>query len=85
MTTTPSIGSAGYVNGIVTNAERMPAAPSRRQSGVPARLAALSTRCGLRFGFVEKLKIPCPAGLRPVRNDDHAVGVTAGIVERSGP
>ena len=29
--------------------------------------------------------MPCPAGFRPVRNDDHAVGVTAGMVERSGP
>ena len=29
--------------------------------------------------------MPCSPGLRPVRNDDHAVGVNAGIVERSGP
>jgi hypothetical protein len=32
-----------------------------------------------------KAKIPWPAGLSPVRNDDHAVGVKAGIVDRSGP
>ena len=73
------------MNGTVTNAERRPAAPSARQKGAPPRVAALSMRCVPRFGFVEKLKMPCPAGLRPVRNDDQAVGVTAGIVERSGP
>src|SRR5262245_43470879 len=68
-----------------TNADRAAAAPRTRQNGLPPRLAALSTRCGLRFGLVEKLKIPCPAGFRPVRKDDQAVGVTAGMVERSGP
>src|SRR5690348_17644815 len=81
----PSIGSGGYVKGTVTNAERMPACPSIRHSGAPDRLAALSTRESERFGFEEKLKMPWPAGLRPVRNDDQAVGVTAGMVERSGP
>jgi hypothetical protein len=69
------------VNGTVTNAERMPAAPRCRQKGVPARLAALSTRWTPRFGFAAKLKMPWPAGLRPVRKEDHAVGVTAGIVD----
>ena len=63
----------------------MPALPSSRQIGVPARLAALSTCWGPRLGLVEKLKIPCPAGFRPVRNDDQAVGVTAGIVDRRRP
>src|SRR4051812_20666493 len=81
----PSKDSAGYVNGTPTYAERMPAAASRRQMGVPARLAALSSFCVPRFGFVVKLKIPWLPGLRPVMNDDHAVGVKAGIVERSGP
>ena len=38
-----------------------------------------------RFGFEVNAKMPWPAGLSPVRNDDHAVGVKAGIVERSGP
>ena len=85
MTSTPSIGSGGYVNGIVTNAERTPAAPSGRQNGVPERLRAFSTRDWARFGLLVKLKMPCPPGLRPVRNDDQAVGVIAGIVERSGP
>ena len=69
----------------MTNAERTPPAPSNRQSGAPVRPAALSTRERPRFGFDEKLKMPWPAGLSPVRNDDQAVGVTAGIVERSGP
>ena len=81
----PSIVSAGIRERDRDERRTDAGAPSRRQSGIPARLAALSTRCGLRFGLVEKLKIPWPAGLRPVRNDDHAVGVTAGIVERSGP
>jgi hypothetical protein len=75
VTTIPSIGSAGYVNGTPTKAERMPAAPSLLQSGVPARLAALSSFWRPRFGFVVKLKMPWPAGLSPVRKDDHAVGV----------
>jgi hypothetical protein len=73
------------VKGTVTNAERTPPALRSRHSGAPVLLAALSTRERPRFGLEEKLKIPWPAGLRPVRNDDHAVGVTAGIVERSGP
>ncbi len=81
----PSISSAGYVNGTVTNAERTPAAPSVRHSGTPERLRALSRRDGARFAFVEKLKMPWRAGFRPVRNDDQAVGVAAGTVERSGP
>ena len=66
------------MNGTVTKAERIPAAPSVRQSGVPERLRALSTRDGARLAFVEKLKMPCRAGLRPVRKVDHAVGVAAG-------
>ena len=37
-----------------------------------------------RFGFVVKLKMPWPAGFSPVRKLDHAVGVKAGIVEKSG-
>ena len=69
----------------MTNAERTPPAPRSRHSGAPDRLAALSTRERPRLGLDEKLKMPCPAGLRPVRNDDHAVGVTAGMVDRSGP
>ena len=81
----PSSGSAGYVNGIPTYAERIPAEPSSRQIGVPARLAALSSFCVPRFGLVVKLKMPWPPGLSPVRNVDHAVGVKAGVVERSGP
>ena len=85
MTTIPSSGSAGYVNGMPTYAERIPAGPSRRQSGVPARLAALSSFCVPRFGLVVKLKIPCPPGFSPVRKVDQAVGVKAGSVERSGP
>ena len=85
VTTMPSIGSAGYVNGTVMNAERIPPAPSRRHRGAPAREAALSNRFCTRFGFVENPKIPCPAGFIPVRKDDHAVGVNAGNVERSGP
>src|SRR6478672_3356497 len=79
------MASAGKVNGTVTKAERTPPAPRSRHSGAPDRLAALSTRDRPRFGLDEKLKMPWPAGLRPVRNDDHAVGVTAGIVERSDP
>ena len=85
MTTIPSTGSAGYVNGIPIYAERIPAAPSSRQSGVPARLAALSSFCVPRFGLVVKLKMPWPPGFSPVRKLDQAVGVNAGIVERSGP
>ena len=81
----PSISSAGYVNGMPTYAERTPAAPSSRQIGVPPRLAALSSFAVPRFGFVVKLKTPWPPGLSPVMNDDHAVGVNAGIVERSAP
>ena len=74
------------MNGIVTNAERIARGAERAaRTASPTRLAALSTRWRARFGFVEKLKIPCPPGLRPVRNDDQAVGVIAGIVERSGP
>ena len=73
------------MNGIPTYAERIPAEPSSRQIGVPARLAALSSFCVPRFGLVVKLKMPWPPGLSPVRNVDHAVGVKAGIVERSGP
>ena len=84
VTTMPSMASAGYVKGTVTNADRMPAAPRARQKGAPPRVAALSILCVPRFGFLEKLKMPCPAGLSPVRNDDQAVGVTAGTVERSG-
>ena len=38
-------------------------APERRARAARRALDAL----GLRFGLVEKLKIPCPAGLRPVR------------------
>ncbi len=38
-----------------------------------------------RFGFVVKLKMPWPPGFSPVRKLDQAVGVKAGIVERSGP
>jgi hypothetical protein len=67
------------------NAERTPATPSARQNGVPERLTAFSTRDCERFGLLVKFKIPCPPGLRPVRNDDQAVGVIAGIVDRSGP
>ena len=85
MTTIPSSGSAGYVNGIPMYAERIPAAPSMRQIGVPARLAALSSFCVPRFGLVVKLKMPWPPGFSPVRKVDQAVGVKAGIVERSGP
>ena len=66
-------------------AERTPAAPRSRQSGVPALLAALSNFCVPRFGFVVKLKIPWRPGLSPVRKVDQAVGVKAGFVERSGP
>ncbi len=73
------------MNGTVTNAERIPAAPSVRHSGTPERLRALSTRDGARLAFVEKLKMPCRAGFRPVTNDDQAVGVAAGRVERRGP
>ena len=58
MTTIPSSGSAGYVNGMPMYAERIPARPSILQSGVPARLAALSSFCVPRFGFVVKLKMP---------------------------
>ena len=81
----PSSGSAGYVKGMPTYAERIPAEPRRRQIGVPVRLAALSSFCPPRFGLVWKSKIPWPAGFSPVRNVDQAVGVKAGIVERSAP
>ncbi len=52
---------------------------------MPPRLAALSSFCVPRFGFVVKLKTPWPPGLSPVMNDDHAVGVNAGIVESERP
>ena len=73
------------MNGTVTNADRIPAAPSVRQSGVPARLRPLSTRDWARLALVEKLKMPWRAGLSPVTNVDHAVGVAAGSVERRRP
>ena len=81
----PSIGSGGYVKGTVMNAERMFPKPSNRHKGAPTRDAALASPFCARLGFVENPKIPCPAGFIPVRKDDHAVGVNAGSVERSGP
>ena len=85
VTIMPLSGSGGCVKGIVTKADRIPAAPRYRQSGAPARLAALSSRPPPRFGFDVNAKMPWPAGLSPVRKDDHAVGVKAGIVDLKRP
>ncbi len=81
----PLFFSSGNVKGTSTNDERLPAASSMRHSGVPPRAAALSTRKPPRSGLVEKLKMPCRPGSRPVRNVDQATGVIDGSVERRLP
>ena len=75
----------GYVNGTVMNADRIPPAPAVANSGSPPekrRYRACSERGSDSWRI---RRFPCPAGFIPVRNDDHAVGVNAGNVDRSAP